>query len=268
MDGLDFSSAHNPFSNQDRNLIEKGPDTSTDETGDDMSHEKPSQQDNNNNNNKPSPFVYPSGVPGFGNSILGPRIPRISIPSFSMLESSSRHEEMEASEEVEEMEGVAFPSTGRPPSNDYRPDFNAVSSNAVLSTPEHKPTANNSNENTEVSEIHRLTGNLQHMLAPYANLHPTCAVTQPMQKILTALNAQNHTLITIMSLMHDAVELLKPLRDRQTVTIRKFSEAEGVFLRDGLDSFFYGTRAKTQQTVKDIHNLEQWIAECNGMPNI
>ena len=84
-----------------------------------------------------------------------------------------------------------------------------------------------------------------------------------MTRICHALSARTITLISIMSLMTEAVELLKALRDLQASTITKFSEAERVFLRVGLESFFYGTRATTQQTVRDIQDLEKWIRECD-----
>jgi len=201
---------------------------------------------------------------------------------------------------MEETDSAAFPSSGEPLPDDHRasapvnrtePFSNSSAGkkrkrslsetkynrpkakrairglnviNPIPPVTEQRPAANNDDgDGSEESDIARLVQNLKYILHPYTQLHMTCEAREPVTRICHALSARTITLISIMSLMTEAVELLKALRDLQASTITKFSEAERVFLRVGLESFFYGTRATTQQTVRDIQDLEKWIRECD-----
>jgi len=239
-------------------------------------------------------YKFPSGVPGFGNCILGPRVPRVLIPAPALFAPPEHLDHME------ETDSAALPTTGEPLPDDHRasalvnrtePFSNSSASkkrkrslsetkynrpkakrairglrviNPVPPVTEQRPAANNDDgDGSEESDIARLVQNLKYILHPYTQLHATCDATEPMTRIYHALSARTLSLISIMSLMTEAVELLKALRDLQASTITKFSEAERVFLRVGLESFFYGTRATTQQIVQDIQDLEKWIRECD-----
>ncbi|KEQ72746.1 hypothetical protein M436DRAFT_63929 [Aureobasidium namibiae CBS 147.97] len=147
--------------------------------------------------------------------------------------------------------------------------FIDILSNFVLRVSEQRPPANNdAGDGSEESEIVRLVQNLKHVLHPYTQLHHTCDATEPLQKIDNSLSPQEHTLIAVMSLIHDALEVLIPLRDRQIVSIRKLSGAKPILQRAGLASCLSDARIKAQQTAIDVLNLEEWLMEYNKMPII
>ncbi|KEQ74231.1 hypothetical protein M436DRAFT_80674 [Aureobasidium namibiae CBS 147.97] len=216
------------------------------------------------------PYIFPSGVPGFGNCILGPRVPRVSIPSPALLAPPEHLGGMK------ETYATALPSTdvslpddyyGSSPldrtkhsstqlagkkrklntleSEDYDASIKRIapSLNGALSTPmptiseaEHDAIADDEQYEDEAAELVRLIYQIKYILHPYTQLHSTCTATEPLQKVYHALSSQHHTLIAVMSLIHDALEALRPLRDYQVVNITKLARREVIFQRAGLDS--------------------------------
>ncbi|KAH0294435.1 hypothetical protein KCU62_g29, partial [Aureobasidium sp. EXF-3399] len=149
-----------------------------------------------------------------------------------------------------------------------RSDVLIFGSSVEHRTSRRPPANNDAGDGSEESEIVRLVQNLKHVLHPYTQLHHTCDATEPLQKIDNSLSPQEHTLIAVMSLIHDALEVLIPLRDRQIVSIRKLSGAKPILQRAGLASCLSDARIKAQQTAIDVLNLEEWLMEYNKMPII
>lgn len=251
-----------------------------------------------------SPYVFPSGIPGMGNSILGPRVPGSST-------TSSRYDPKKVilSPIMEDMNprGISNEVQSRPISSAAKvahsstvvsgtkrkvtmPEFeedgaetkrhsrdtNADPSDPLPFISEQRPMANNDAEDeyegedaedgseTEEAELARLIFNFKDIMQPYTLLHPTCAATEPAQKIVAALSSRTLTRMVIMALIHDALEALRSLRDRQVVDIMG---AEPTLQRAGLDSCLNEARDKVQQTGIDVLNLEKWLEECNEDPN-
>ena len=90
------------------------------------------------------------------------------------------------------------------------------------------PHTNDDGDGSEESAIARLAQNLKHLIRPYTQLHRTCEATAPMMRIYHALSSRTLTIISIMSLIHDALEALRPLRDYQVVNITKLDTCTAV----------------------------------------
>jgi len=126
----------------------------------------------------------------------------------------------------------------------------------VLPVSEQRPPANNdAGDGAEESKIVRLVQNLKHVLHLCTQLHHTCAATEPLQKIYNSLSSHERTLIAVMSLIHDALEVLRHLRDRQVVNITKLSGLEQILQKAGLASCLSDATIKAQQTAIDVLKL-------------
>jgi hypothetical protein len=210
-------------------------------------------------------YRYPSGVPGLGNSILGPRIPG-SASSKSIAPSTNQEETNHAQRSNLKRKFSVMDAEETPSKFD-----NPVLSNNVdrpidepLSSQKHV-SSSDPNDRQHSTNLSRLVQDINNILTPYTRLHSSCPATKPLQLILASLSSSSFTATTLMVLLTDARELLKVLAQRQMGVYDKLEPAMGRFQASGMESILTDAKQKAERTESDVQKLGGWLAQCDAI---
>jgi hypothetical protein len=211
----------------------------------------------------PNPFIYPSGIPGMGNCILGPRVPE--SPANISTTAVSNHEKSLMPTTTKRKLSEVNPTLFRTKPDHLPPGFSRGIATSVVNSQKHVHFNHRSGDHQQSSNLAHIVQNTEHLLTPYTNLHPSCAATQPLQIIHASLSSSSFTPMTLMCLLTDTRELLKVLVKKQTGIYQKFEPALARLQRAGMDSILLEAREKAQNTEQDVQQLGRWIQECDAM---
>jgi hypothetical protein len=199
-------------------------------------------------------YRYPSGVPGLGNSILGPRIPGSSTQASTTIPAPPTKRKFSAIDTEER------------PSNITNAAIIPKDDSPTPTSPISKQVTSVSSEGRQhSSSIARLVRDVANIITPYTLLHSSCASTKPLQLIHASLLSSTFTPTTLMVLLTDSRELLKVLAERQIGVVEKLEPALARFQQAGMESMLQDARAKAQKTDTDVQKLGEWLAECDEM---
>jgi hypothetical protein len=208
---------------------------------------------------------YPSGVPGLGNSILGPRIPGSasskSIASSTNQEGASHAQRSNLKRKFSVMDAEETP---------LKFDNPALSNNVdrpidkPLNSQEHVSSSDPDNRQHSTN-LTRLVQDINNILTPYTRLHSSCPTTKPMQIIHASLFAQSFTPTTMIVLLTDAQELLKTLAQRQMGVYDKLEPVMGRFQASGMESVLADAKQKAEKTQADVDKLGKLLAQCDAL---
>jgi hypothetical protein len=235
---------------------------------------------------KDSPFVFPSGIPGMGNCILGPRMPgRSTTASLRTVKSTSLNS-MELVNSNKSSTAISsaselFNSTAA----EHKVPYSAVKSGIKrkaddlesedidtanntspnLSPSKQRSTSNDAEEYQQLSSLSDLVQEVRDSLSPYTDFHPSCDATEPIKKIHASLSSSTLTPIAVSRLLFDAYTILKALHECQAGTYFKLEPLRGVLQKSDMHSLLEDAYEKVRQTEEDIEQFEKWMEECDAM---
>jgi hypothetical protein len=199
-------------------------------------------------------YRYPSGVPGLGNSILGPRIPGSSTQASTTIPAPPRKRKFSTLDTEETPSNIS--NAAIIPKDDSPTPMSLISKQVTSVSSEGRQHS---------SSITRLVRDTRNLLSPYTLLHSSCASTKPLQLILSSLSTQSFTTTTLMVLLTDSRELLKVLAERQMGVHDKLEPAMSRFQAAGMESILIDAKHKAERTESDVQKLGQWLAQCDEM---
>jgi hypothetical protein len=240
-----------------------------------------------------SAFVYPSGIPGLGKSILGPRMPRVlktvttssTMPPRSMESNegintentiSSLNERPSTAHNQQEYHQSAMPSIKKrklsaseteqaPAKSERLPPGSKGIAASITNTEQRLYPDDHHVGHQQSPNLAYIVQSTKNLITPYTHLHSSCASTKPLQIIRASLSTQSFTTTTLIVLLTDARELLKALAERQIGVVEKLEPAMARFQQAGMESMLQDARAKAQKTDTDVQKLGQWLAQCDEM---
>jgi hypothetical protein len=171
---------------------------------------------------KASHFVYPSGIPGMGNCIFGPRLPGSSAKPLTTLSSITKTSTKRKADELE---------------------------------PEDTDTDNI----TQSPSLSHLVSEVRDSLHPYTDFHPSCDATEPIEEIHASLSSSTLTPIAVSRLLYEAYTILKALHECQAGTYFKLEPLRGALQKSDMHSLLEDAYEKVRQTEEDIEQFEKWM---------
>jgi hypothetical protein len=177
---------------------------------------------------KASPFAYPSGIPGMGNCIFGPRLPGSSAKPLTTLSNITKTSTKRKADELQ---------------------------------PEDTDTDNI----TQSPSLSHLVSEVRDCLSPYTDFHPSCDATEPIKKMHASLSSSTLTPIAVSRLLYEAYTILKALHECQAGTYFKLEPLRGMLQKSDMHSLLEDAYEKVRQTEEDIEQFEKWMEECDAM---
>jgi hypothetical protein len=213
----------------------------------------------------PSPFIYPCGITGMGNCILGPRTTasQADMPTTT----TNDHEKSLVPTTTKRKLGGLSPPQARTKPDRLPPGVSrAIATSLTNASKRIRP--NESNHEPQETQLIPLIADIKTLLTPYLNLHHSCAAAKPLALLYASLSSSTFTPMTLMCLLTDARELLKVLAERQTRIYQNLMPALSKLQQAGMDSILHDARAKAEQTDADVKELATMITECDGMDTV
>jgi hypothetical protein len=233
-------------------------------------------------------YPFPSGIPGMGNSILGPRIPGSSTRASATIATPLDNTTISLIAEVyaghipsETPTGMPNPRSAvrttkkrklsasetdqAPAKPDRLPPGSKGIAASITNTEQRLYSGDHHGGHQQPLSLAHIVQSTKNLIAPYTHLHSSCASTKPLQLILASLSSSSFTTTTLMVLLTDSRELLKVLAERQIGVYDKLEPAMGRFQAAGMESILTDAKQKAERTESDVQKLGGWLAQCDAM---